>query len=199
MARATGPVSLSSSGISAITGPRVISRNDNEAGYFVVLRKAKNAGIDGAPFAFGGGRMPWARITVEIETAQDQKEQMAVPPIAKQSRCLAGASSVRILPKAYPAAITPIQGMIEYSTTRLGPVLPKLDRTGVEAHVHNLPKPRERILIHRLNHFTQMESRRLCAAMMTTPIVPTTLTGSLIRGCHEDHATTDDPNDACHL
>jgi len=49
IAREVAPRAFSRNGINAMIGPRVIRRKLSEAGYFVQLRKERNAGIGGAP------------------------------------------------------------------------------------------------------------------------------------------------------
>src|SRR5882762_2719717 len=108
---AIGPRARSSSGISAIVGPSVINRKLSDAGYFVVLRNEKNAGIGGV--ALQGRGSPY-----RLNPRRTRKSAMAPSPRRRHVRLRRAGSNVRIVPKAYPAAITPIHGIIEYSTIR---------------------------------------------------------------------------------
>ena len=68
--RRRAPRARSSSGISAIVGPSVISRKLSEAGYLVVLRNESAAGI--SPVVVHG-----RGIAVQIEPSQEQEERDA--------------------------------------------------------------------------------------------------------------------------
>src|SRR6266446_331820 len=105
------PRARSSRGIRAIVGPSVINRKMSDAGYFVVLRKDSGAGS--GVVALHGRGSPY-----RLVPRSTRNNAMAPSPRRRHVRLRRAGSNVRIVPKAYPAAITPIHGIIEYSTIR---------------------------------------------------------------------------------
>ena len=128
-------------------GPSVINRKQSDAGYFVVFKNANSDGIGGMPFRPWLDDVPRTRISIQIESPEQQEEADGRESDRQAERFslprLQGQNSAEAIPCRHDP--DPRNDGIEHDQVRAAGA--KLDRPGEKTDVENLPEARKPVLI----------------------------------------------------